>query len=91
MEKIEDVTKVSSKGQTVIPKEIRERLGILPGEKLLVITRDEEIILKKTKKLNLEEISERIERVSKEINIDKLIDEVIRWVRSKLLVGEIDG
>ncbi|MGC9203285.1 MAG: AbrB/MazE/SpoVT family DNA-binding domain-containing protein, partial [Thermoproteota archaeon] len=37
MEEIEDVTRVSSKGQVVIPKEIRERLGILPGEKVVVM------------------------------------------------------
>ena len=29
------IVKASSKGQIVIPKEIRERLGITPGKKLL--------------------------------------------------------
>lgn len=35
MSKMEEVT-VSSKGQIVIPKEIRERLGIKPGKELLI-------------------------------------------------------
>jgi AbrB family looped-hinge helix DNA binding protein len=85
MEKIEDVTKVSTKGQVVIPKEIREKLGILPGEKMILITRDEEIILKKAKRLSIEEISERIEKVveKEKVDIDKLIDEAIKWARSK--------
>lgn len=85
MEKIEDITKVSSKGQIVIPKEIREKLGISPGEKMMVIRRDEEIILKKTKKLSLEEVSERIEKVAErgKVDVDKLIDEAVEWARSK--------
>jgi AbrB family looped-hinge helix DNA binding protein len=85
MEKIEDVTKVSTKGQVVIPKEIREKLGILPGEKIVIMTRDEEIILRKAKKLSLEEISEKMEKIAEKekIDIDKLIDEAIRWARSK--------
>ena len=29
------IVKTSSKGQIVIPKEIREKLGIIPGEKVL--------------------------------------------------------
>jgi antitoxin PrlF len=85
MEKIEDVTKVSAKGQVVIPKEIREKLGILPEEKMIVITRNEEIILKKAKKLSIEEISERIEKIveNEKIGVDKLIDEAMKWVRSR--------
>jgi antitoxin PrlF len=85
MEKIEDITKVSIKGQIVIPKEIRDKLGILPGEKIIIMTRDDEIILKKAKKLSIEEISERIEKVveKEKIDVDKLIDEAMKWVRSK--------
>ena len=85
MEEIEDVTKVSSKGQVVIPKEIRERLGILPGEKIIVMTRDEEIVLKKARRLSLEDLSEKIAGAAEKNKIDaeKLIDEAVRWVRSK--------
>jgi AbrB family looped-hinge helix DNA binding protein len=85
MEEIEDVTKVSSKGQIVIPKEIRDRLEILPGEKIIVMTRGEEIVLRKARKLSLEELSEKIASVveKKKVNVDKLVDEAIRWARSK--------
>ena len=85
MEEIEDVTKVSSKGQVVIPKEIRDRLEILPGEKIIVMTRGEEIVLRKARKLSLEELSEKIASVTekKKVNVDKLVDEAIRWARSK--------
>ena len=82
-EKIEDVVKVSPKGQIVIPKEIRERLGVIAGEKLLVMSRDKEILLKKMEKLSIEEIGEKIERAAREkgINVDNVISEAIEWAR----------
>ena len=69
-EQIEDVIKVSSKGQIVIPREIRKRLGVKGGEKLLVLTRDGDILLRKVKGLSLEEAGERIDRILKEEDID---------------------
>jgi len=44
-----DTTKMSSRGQVVIPLDMRE--GIKEGDKLIVIKRDNEIILKKWKDL----------------------------------------
>jgi antitoxin PrlF len=48
-EQIEDVVKISSKGQLLIPKEVRKKIGIKGGEKLLVLTRDGDIVLRKIK------------------------------------------
>ena len=36
---------VSSKNQIVIPREAREKLHIAPGERLLVLCRDDRVIL----------------------------------------------
>ncbi|HWB82548.1 MAG TPA: AbrB/MazE/SpoVT family DNA-binding domain-containing protein [Bryobacteraceae bacterium] len=36
---------LSSKNQIVIPREAREALGIAPGDKLLVVTRGEKVIV----------------------------------------------
>ena len=63
MEKLESIVKMSVKGQIVVPKEVRERLGIKAGGKLAVIVRDDEIILRKIERLNLSEISSRISSV----------------------------
>lgn len=41
-----DTTKMSSRGQVVIPLDMRE--GISEGDKLIVIRKDDEIILKKS-------------------------------------------
>jgi AbrB family looped-hinge helix DNA binding protein len=55
MEIITKIT-VSEKGQITIPKEVRDRLGILKGDKLIVYFKDNEIILKKPEKKRLVEI-----------------------------------
>ena len=41
-----DTTKMSSRGQVVIPLDLRK--GINEGDKLIVIRKDDEIILKKS-------------------------------------------
>lgn len=46
MEKLE-VTSMSSRGQVVIPQEIRERLHLQNGEKFIVIGEEDTIVLKK--------------------------------------------
>ncbi|RLF04835.1 MAG: hypothetical protein DRJ64_06370 [Thermoprotei archaeon] len=78
-----DVVKVSSKGQIVIPKEIREVLGIVPGSRLVVMLTDDGILLKKLEELSVEEISERIEKTVRkmDIDVDRLIEEAIEWSR----------
>jgi AbrB family looped-hinge helix DNA binding protein len=52
-EQIEGIIKVSSKGQVVIPKEVRKKLGVKGGEKLLVLTRDGVFCLEKLKNYHL--------------------------------------
>jgi AbrB family looped-hinge helix DNA binding protein len=82
-EQIEDIIKVSAKGQIVIPREVRKKLGVKAGEKLLVITRDGDILLRKTKELSLDDVGERIDKVVKEerIDVDKLVAEAVAWAR----------
>ena len=82
-EQIEDVIKVSSKGQIVIPREIRKKLGMKGGEKLLVLTCNGDIVLRKTKEVSLDDLGERIDKVVKEehIDVDKLVAEAIEWAR----------
>ena len=82
-EQIEDVIKVSSKGQIVIPREVRKKLGIRGGEKLLVLTKDGDILLRKANERSLDDIGRRIDKVVKEegIDIDRLVTEAVEWTR----------
>jgi len=67
----------------VIPRQVCKKLGLKPGEKLLVLTRDEDILLRKTKELSLGDIAEKIQKVTKEqsIDVDKLVAEAGEWGR----------
>jgi AbrB family looped-hinge helix DNA binding protein len=67
----------------VIPRDVRKKLGIKGGEKLLLLTRDGDILLRKVKGPSLEEAGERISRVVKEesIEVDKLVAEAVEWAR----------
>jgi len=42
-----DVTRLSQRGQVVIPKDVRERLGLKVGSKLIVVAVDDFVILQK--------------------------------------------
>jgi AbrB family looped-hinge helix DNA binding protein len=82
-EQIEDVITVSSKGQIVIPRGVRKKLGVKGGEKLLVLTHDGDILLRKTKEPSLDDINEAISKVVEDegIDVDKLVAEAIVWAR----------
>jgi len=82
-EEIEDVIKVSSKGQIVIPREVRKKLDLKSGEKLLVLTRDGDILLRKAKEPSLDDVGRQIDKVVKEenIDVDKLVAEAVEWAR----------
>ena len=85
MEKLENVVKVSRKGQIVIPKEVRDALGIESGGKLAVIVKDDEIILRKIEKLDISEIGYRISAIAEKegVNINSLVEEAIEWARKQ--------
>jgi AbrB family looped-hinge helix DNA binding protein len=51
-----EITKITSKGQVVIPQDIRERKEIGEGEKFIVYDTDDSIILKRVK--NLEKVKD---------------------------------
>jgi len=58
-------TKLSTRGQVVIPEEIRNRLGLLPGEQFVVIGEGDVVVLKTLKPPNLEELKPLLDRVQK--------------------------
>lgn len=46
-ETLVDTTRLSERGQVVIPKEVRDRLGLRQGSRLLVIAFEDAIVLQK--------------------------------------------
>jgi len=84
------ITKMSSKGQVVIPIEMRK--NIREGDKLLLIQNDDQLIMKKATKLdeNLKEDLEFARRTEEawkryekgefiEMDFDNFLKEVKKW------------
>ena len=46
-----EITRITSKGQVVIPQDIREGKGIKPGERFIVYDLEDSIVLKRVKNL----------------------------------------
>lgn len=60
-----EITKMTSKGQVVIPQDIRESKGLVDGEKFLVYDIDDSIILKRVKNLEKAKDREEFDKVFK--------------------------
>jgi len=63
-----EVVKVSTKGQVVIPKEIRDALGIRNGDYLVVMEKNGYIVMKK---LSLEDVFKEGEELAKTLEITR--------------------
>ena len=73
MEKLE-ITSMSSRGQVVIPLDIREQLGLKEGEKFVVVGEDDTVILKKitmSSFKNFDKLIQRTQQFAKDKGITK--------------------
>jgi len=63
-----DVTKVSEKGQVVIPKEIRDMLGFKEGTRLIVVATEDAVVLQRIEtvagKIRVRDLMERIKSIT---------------------------
>jgi AbrB family looped-hinge helix DNA binding protein len=69
-----DITKVTDKGQVVIPKEIRDKMGFAEGTRLIVVASGDAVVLQK------------VEAVAGKIRMKDLLDR-IRTITSRLAFG----
>jgi AbrB family looped-hinge helix DNA binding protein len=59
-------TKMTSKGQVVIPEEVRKRLGLKPGIRFIVVGKKDVVILKAIQLPDLEEFGTLIAEAHKQ-------------------------
>lgn len=59
-------TKMSSKGQIVIPEDIRKRLGLKPGAQFVVVGQNDVVILKTITKPSMNEFDKLISEARKQ-------------------------
>ena len=87
MSMITEVTSVSSKGQVVLPKTIRDALSLDTGSKLIVVTDGDNILLKPIVAPTLSEFDELMkesQKWAKEVGMKESdIDEAITAVRKR--------
>ena len=80
-------SKVSFKGQVTIPKQVRNKLKIAPGDFVLFEEKNEEVVLKKARLSPEEEFNKLVavlDRKVKKLGItDKDIEDAIKWARQK--------
>ena len=84
---VSDITVVSSKGQVVLPKAIREKLQIVPGVKLMVFSDGNSILLKPIPEPDISEFRNLMDAASKwatDVGMtEEDIDSAIKTVRSR--------
>ena len=75
MDTLIETTKISEKGQIVIPKDVRELLSLESGTRLLLIATNDAVILQKTdiasSRLKIKEIIEKAKTVTDKMRLTK--------------------
>lgn len=85
----EDVstTKLSSRGQVVLPEEIRNRLGLEPGVRFVVLGEGDTVVLKRIQPPSLDEFDAllaRARQAAENAGIrEEEVEEAIRRVRER--------
>ena len=81
-----DVTKISSKGQIVIPKPIRESLKLMEGDKLIAYARGDLIIFRRWEEEEsiLSLLSRPVKTKIAELGVTrKDVDDAVEWARER--------
>jgi len=67
-----DITKVTEKGQVVIPKEIRDKMGFKQGTRLIVVASDDAVVLQRVEavagKIRMKDLLERIKTITSRLS-----------------------
>jgi AbrB family looped-hinge helix DNA binding protein len=82
MAEIIEMGKVSARGQVAIPSEIREKMNLKVGEKVLFVLEKDSLLIKKVKDLSWAEITKPLREAKKKIREEDVVD-IIHRMRKK--------
>ena len=68
------LTKVDEKGRILLPKEIREKLNIKPGDEFLVADVDKDAVV--LKRIDVRKMLEDLIEKAKSVDLEKLEEEI---------------
>jgi AbrB family looped-hinge helix DNA binding protein len=78
-----DESKITKKGQIIIPKAIREKLGLKAGDKIIFESNGNGILIRKKEDSDINEIIEEVSGIWKEHPLfkNKTVKEIIEMIR----------
>ena len=77
-----EMGKISSRGQIAIPSEIRSRLALAEGSKVLFIVEDDTLLMRKVSAETFADITRPLRRAKKKIK-ESEVDTVVHKLRAK--------
>ncbi len=88
-----DVAKISSKGQITIPIEIRRKLGLKEGDKVVFVEQNNNVILLNSNKLAFEEFQKDMAGVAEKAGIKSEQDvvDMVKEVRRQIWEDRYEG
>ena len=75
-----EMAKLSSKGQITLPKEIREKLCLKEGDKVMFIEKEGEIIMLKSAENVINEMREAMKGEAERLGLES-IDDVVKMIK----------
>ncbi len=84
MESIIEMGRISSRGQIAIPADIRERLGLKEGTKILFFTEEDTLLMKKVTEQSFAQITRPLKLAAKQAGMkEKDIPDMMQRFRKR--------
>lgn len=83
MEDLIEIGKISSRGQVAIPQDIREKMGLNEGTKILFVLENDTLLIKRISQQTFAEITKPLREAKKKIKEEEVVDLIHRFRKSK--------
>jgi len=83
MEELIEIGKISSRGQVSIPSDIRNRMGLAEGTKVLFLLEDDTLLIKRIHQRSFAEITKPLREAAKKAGMkEEDVPELIHRIRA---------